>query len=74
LNPPNISACNFGKTIGKLQAGNTIHINSIEKHKISDLKSATKVYFIGTASLPEIGEFNFYYLYGHEGYYENQPW
>ena len=69
-----ISTCPFGQTIGKLNIGSGIYIRSIEKHRISSLKSATKIYFVGTANLSEIGEFTFYYLYGHEGYYESQPW
>ena len=69
-----ISTCPFGQTIGKLSIGSSIYITSIEKHRISSLKSATKLYFVGMANLPEAGEFTFYYLYGHEGYYENQPW
>jgi hypothetical protein len=70
----NISSCPFGKTIGKLPVGKDIYVSSIEKHRASGLKSATKVYFVGATSLSGLGEFNFYYLYGHEGHYENQPW
>jgi len=73
-NTNDISACPFGKTIGKLSLGSGIYVASIEKHRISSLKSATKVYFVGTANLSGVGEFTFYYLYGHEGFYENQPW
>ena len=69
-----ISVCPFGKTIGKLPVGKEIYVSAIEKHRFSGLKSATKVYFIGATSLSWVEEFNFYYLYGHEGHYEHQPW
>ena len=73
-NISNISLCPFGTTVGRLQVGSSIYITSIEKHRYSGLKSAVKVYFVGTASFPASGNFDFYYLYGHEGHYENQPW
>jgi len=73
-NVNNLDKCFFGETIGRLMAGEVIEIESIEKHHISNFKSATHIYFIGTGKLPQKGVFQFYYLYGHEGYYENQPW
>jgi hypothetical protein len=73
-NTNDINACPFGKTIGKLSIGSGLYIMSIEKHRVSSLKSPAKVYFVGTANLSGFGEFTFYYLYGYEGYYENKPW
>lgn len=73
-NTNDISACPFGKTIGKLSIGSVIYVASIEKHRISSLKSTVKVYFVGIANLAVFGEVAFYYLYGHEGHYESQPW
>ncbi|WP_045825422.1 hypothetical protein [Teredinibacter turnerae] len=70
----NIDTCPFGMTVGKLTVGENIKISAIERHRLSSFKSATKVYFIGSAKLVDFGEFNFYYLYGFQGFYEHQPW
>ena len=69
-----ISSCPFGETIGLLPAGSKLLISKVEKHKINSVKTATKVYFIGSSNMPNGTQFDFYYLYGHEGYYDNQPW
>lgn len=69
-----ITKCPFGETIGLLPAGSTLRIEKIEKHKIFTLKTATHIYFIGRTVLPGGAPFRFYYLYGHEGFYDDQPW
>ena len=68
------SRCFFGETVGLLPAGSKLHISKVEKHKIVNVKTATHVYFIGSSSLLNGAKFEFYYMYGHEGFYEYQPW
>ncbi|MCP4974846.1 MAG: hypothetical protein GY931_01675 [Maribacter sp.] len=68
------SSCSFGDTIGLLPVGSKLRISKVEKHKISNVKTATKIYFIGSSNMPNGAQLEFYYMYGHEGFYENQPW
>ena len=69
-----MTRCPFGETIGLLPAGTILYISKVEKHKLTNIKSATHIYFIGRSNMPNGSEFTFYYLYGHEGFYEHQPW
>ena len=68
------SHCFFGETVGLLPAGNKLQISKVEKHRMSGVKTATHIYFIGSTNMPNGDRVKFYYMYGHEGFYENQPW
>ena len=73
-NVNSIETCAFGKTIGILPIGSRLKIMKIEKHNVIDVESTAKIYFLGTANLPNGKSIEFYYLYGFEGFYGNQPW
>jgi hypothetical protein len=66
--------CPFGETIGLLPPGSTLQIEKIERHKIYSVKTVTHIYFIGRSTLPSGMLFQFFYFYGFEDHYENQPW
>jgi hypothetical protein len=68
------SRCFFGETVDLLLPGSKLLISKVEKHEIFDVKTTTHIYFIGSSNLQNGSPFEFYYMYGHEGFYENQPW
>ena len=68
------SNCPFGETIGTLPRGSKIFIARVEKHKLFYGKTASHIYFLGKSHMKDGKEFEFFYMYGHEGYYANQPW